>query len=186
LIHRERASVSLWWSNTTWGGGDDARAGARAGAPPCPPLSGGRHRRAGRPLLLGPGGPVPGAGRERRLRQRQVQGTRLPSRAPRARPAATPTRPAWATPTPPASGPATYTARASTPTSQGAGPLPPTPPPPSAARTASRTSYALRWRGATEGARRAAPRPSPPFPRGVGAPSDGARGRAKKPLAHTL
>jgi hypothetical protein len=31
-----------------------------------------------------------------------------------------------------------------------------------------------------------APRPSPPHPRGVGAPSDGARGRAKKPLAHTF
>jgi hypothetical protein len=40
------------------------------------------------------------------------------------------------------------------------GPLTPTPPPPSAARTANWISYARRWRGATEGARRAAARPS--------------------------
>eukprot|EP01047_Picozoa_sp_COSAG01_P038899 COSAG01_NODE_3183_length_6447_cov_3.930687_1_plen_407_part_00 len=54
----------------------------------------------------------------------------------------------------------------------GAGPLTPTPPPPSAARAATRTTstYARRWRGATEGARRAAPRPSPPPPSRRGRP----------------
>eukprot|EP01049_Picozoa_sp_SAG25_P002886 SAG25_NODE_157_length_13480_cov_7.481653_4_plen_274_part_00 len=40
------------------------------------------------------------------------------------------------------------------------GPLPPIPPPPSAARTATRATYAWRWRGATDGVRRAAPRPT--------------------------
>jgi hypothetical protein len=89
-------------------------------------------------------------------------------RAPRARPSATPPRrPAWATPTGPAPSTARCSARASTPTSRAAGKLPPTPPPPStpatlepsaragAYKSPARASYARRWRGATEGARRA-------------------------------